>query len=85
MTFTKEPTRVPVAIGNIVITLKDTVVHELDNVPYKAVYYDVEIFMDDGSRVTRHGDLQPHLTTEQKQALLNFVEDMRTKAETEFL
>lgn len=84
MAFQIEPTRVPVEIGNIVVILKDAV--ETGEEPaYQSAHFDVKILLSDGTVVTRRGDLIPHITVAQRQALMAFMNDLRTQAVQEIL
>jgi hypothetical protein len=84
MAFQKEPTRTPAAIGNIVVILKDAV--GIDEEPaYQSAHFDISIELSDGTVVTRRGDLAPHITTEQHQALMSFMADLRPQAVNEIL
>lgn len=82
MAFSREPTRTPVAIGNIEIRLYDPDPAEMNQ---RGADFAVVVRFDDGEVKVMRGDLVPHLSQAQINALLGFVADMRTKAETEIL
>ncbi len=84
MAFTQESTKTPASIGNVVVTLKDSL-DDGEGAPYQAAYYDVRIVMSDGSEVVRRGNLVPHITTAQRNALMDFMDALRVQAEGEFL
>lgn len=81
MAFSEEPTRTPNAIGAIDIKIHTTGPSGAGG----AVDYSVKIVFSDGSVVVRSGDLLPHLSQAQINGLISFMNDMRTKAESEFL
>jgi len=84
MAFDAEPTRTPTSIGNIIITLKDAVSPPSAS-PYQAAYFDIQIVFSDGTYITRTGDLVPHITPAQRQGLIDFMDSLRTQAESEVL
>lgn len=83
MAFQQEPTRTPVSIGNLVVILKDT----WDEVgqPYQSAHFDIRVELSDGSEVVRRGDLVPHITQQQRQALMDFMAALRLQAMGEVL
>lgn len=76
--------QVPTSIGAVRIRLVDD-----DGVPANMrAYYDVDVLDQDGDKIMfggSQGNLVPHLTQGQVDALIAFMQAMRTKAETEFL
>lgn len=82
MAFEPEPTRTPEAIGNIVVILKDAFG---ESGPYQSAHFDVRIVLSDGREVSRRGDLVPHITPAQRTALMDFMDGLRTQAETQIL
>jgi len=79
MAFEVEPVRTPEGIGSLRVTLL------IERDGYKAARYAVEVAMDDGTFVTRKGDLVPHLTQAEIQSLQAFMDDLGAKAEAEIL
>lgn len=65
----------PVSIDEIIVTLTNN----------DQVRYSIQIRMSDETIRVRTGDLLPHLTTAQKNAMVNFMDQLNTKAEAEFL
>lgn len=85
MAFDPEPSRVPAAIGGIVVTLKD-VPATAENPLIRAAYFQVDVLGADGKRMTQlTGNLVPHLTQAQVNGLLSFMADLRTQAEAQIL
>lgn len=84
MVFPPAETKVPVAIGNIVVTLKDAVA-TAETAAYQSVSYDVIVEYSDSSNIHKRGNLVLHLTPTQISSLQTFLSAMRTKAEVEFL
>ena len=84
MAFELEPTRTPTQILDIVIQLKDGAGGE-DFEPYQHARFIIDIGMSDGTVTTRQGDLVPHITPAQRQALIDFMSGLRTQAEQEIL
>jgi hypothetical protein len=87
MTFTPAQPRTPTAIGSVVIILKDRPAMESQPAS-KTVSYDVAVLDQDGRRMDvpqDTGNLAPHLTQAQINALIQFMTDMRAKAEAELL
>jgi hypothetical protein len=83
MAFQQEPVRSPASIGTIVVTLKDGI-NRYDQ-PYQTADFDVKVYLSDGSIVGRHGDLVPHITAAQRQALVSFMAALRSQAESQIL
>lgn len=84
MAFDKEPTRTPMAIRRIVITLEDGVITSTSET-YQTANFEIQIELSDGSAVTRRGNLVPHITAGQRQGLLDFMANLRAQAEAEIL
>lgn len=82
MTWEKEVVRTPTSIGSIFIALTDN-----DGEPANHIAtFNIQILDQNGEYYkARTGDLQPHLTPEQTTAIINFMAEMRTKAEAELL
>lgn len=83
MAFQRAETRAPIEIDGVRIILSDRYDEERNRV--KGADYSVRVRFSDGSVEVRSGDLVPHLTQAQIDALLAFVADMWTKAEDEIL
>lgn len=82
MAFTIEPTRTPTAIGDISIDLFDP---DPIGTEAKGATFSVQVRMSDGSVVVRTGNLLPHITAAQRNALQNFMASLRAQAAAEFL
>lgn len=82
MAFERQAARTPVAIAGIEIRLYSP--DPLGERPPGAEYA-VQVRYSDNSVDAVRGDLVPHLTQGQISALLAFMDDMRTKANTEIL
>lgn len=83
--FSKAATRIPSSIGTINVFLKAYIVG--GQIKYKSTY-EVEVLDQDGNRIIAAGDagdLIPHLTQAQAAWLIQFMTDLRTKAQSEFL
>lgn len=79
MTFQPEISPTPASIADISIQLTD----RLDGT--KAAEYSVQVQMSDGTLRVRTGDLLPHITTAQKNALIGFMATLRTQATGQML
>jgi len=80
MPFDKARARTPVAIGAIRINLGD-IPTSGGQAAFKKVTYHLELLDANGELVTtQSGDLRPHLTPAQLNALSNFLDAMRVKA-----
>ena len=84
MAFELEPTRTPVSIGNIVVMLKDAVAQG-EQPASKSAHFEVKVLLSDGTMIQRRGDLVPHLTPQQVQGLINFMNDLRAQAQQQIL
>ena len=85
MAFTKESSKVPVAIGSIVVYLKDIPIKD-NNPAFQSIFFQIEILDADGSRIaTRQGDLESNLTSNQITQLKSLLSTLRTKVTTEIL
>lgn len=82
MAFTPEIAQIPDSIGDISITITDFI----DPGTIGSVNYSVQVLQPDGSifRVPS-GNLVPHLTQSQIDALVAFMGTLRTKATNELL
>jgi len=87
MAFTPIPTRTPVSIGNIIITLTDRAEIEQPSgtAAGQGATFQVRVLMSDGSIETRQGNLAPHITIAQRNGLLGFLDDIRAQAITQLL
>lgn len=86
MAFTREAIRTPVAVGEIHIELIDAPLGLPPAMPAtKGATYRVQILYSDGTTDWRNGDLVPHITQNQINQLLAFMDAMRTKAVAEFI
>ena len=82
MAFPTEPVRTPTAIADIEIRLYSP---DPTGSETARAEYSVQVRFSDNSVRVVAGDLVPHLSQAQINGLLNFVADMRTKANTEIL
>jgi hypothetical protein len=82
MAFTTEVARVAEAIEDISIELfhPNPAGEEVAGATYS-----VQVRMSDGSIVVRTGDLVPHITVSQRNALLDFMATLRQQAIDQFL
>jgi hypothetical protein len=91
MAFDIAQTVTPTSIGGIRITLYENPNGTLPDGGIgliRTVSYEVEVLDQNNARMRTRGDignLIPHLTSQQMQALLQFMDDMRTKANAEIL
>ncbi len=87
MAFPKPPPRVPAAIEQIVVTLRD--VPAAEGLPARqTITYRIEILDAGGRRIdfdANSGDLEPFLTAPQVGSLKTFLSNLRAKAEQELL
>lgn len=79
MTFLQEPTRVATDIGNIIVMLKDVLATDEDPAIQEA-FFDIKIIFDDGTTVTRKGNLTSHITPAERAALIGFMTTLRARA-----
>ena len=84
MTFDKAIARIPEAIEDVSVTLTDYIAVG-EEPAHKSAEYSVQVRYDNGEIKVLSGDLVPHLTAEQIDALMGFMDDMRVKAEAEIL
>lgn len=82
MAFTEEVSRTPTAIEDISIELFSP---NPAGEGVAAASYSVQVRFSDSSIVVRTGDLVPHITTAQINALLGFMASLRTQAIAQFL
>lgn len=82
MTFTKEVTVTPVAIGDITVELYSP---DPTGDNSAATRFTVYARMSDGTRKLLAGDLVPHLTPAQKGSLTTLMTTIRAKAVAEIL
>jgi len=88
MAFELEPVRTPNDIGAIVITLKDAFMTDESGsavVPYQSASYQITVVLDDGSNTMRRGNLIPHITPAERQALMDFMDALRVRAAEQIL
>jgi len=87
MTFIPEPRPIPIAIGNLVVTLKDAVeiIGDDPQPAYQSGHFELIIEFDDGSTRRRRGDLVPHITEVQREALMDFMTTLRELAVDQIL
>jgi len=90
MSLPQAISRNPIAIEDISITLTDYIA--VDEGPFnpaspahKGARYNVQVRYDDGEIKVMTGNLVPHLTQAQIDGLMGFMDDLRTKAESEIL
>jgi hypothetical protein len=82
MAFQREAARTPAAIGDIEIRLFSPDPTGADSAG--ATFW-VQVKMSDGTTEVRSGNLSPHITTAQRNALLAFMATLRTQAAAEIL
>jgi hypothetical protein len=82
MAFDAEPTRTPERIGRLMVILESP---DPTSSAAPSAQYRVQVWLSDGTDVYRTGNLTPHITVQQRDALLAFMENLRTQAETEML
>jgi len=87
MSFELEPVRTPESLGTIVVVLKDTFIAEDggEPAPYQSAAFQVNVILDDGTTISRRGNLVPHITAAQRTGLMAFMESLRTQAEEQIL
>ena len=79
MAFEPDVIATPQTIADISIQLTDMADGK------KTAAYSVQVAMSDGTIKVRTGDLLPHITTAQRNALQNSMASLRTQATTEML
>lgn len=84
MAFDKATTVTPTEIRDVSIVLTDYVATPNESA-HQAASYSVQVHHDNGDIKILDGDLVPHLTQGQIDALMGFMNDLRTKAEAEIL
>ena len=84
MAFDKAEARIPVAVRDLSITLVD---HSevSDRAAYQSARYSVQVGYDNGDIEVMNGDLVPHITTAQIEALQAFIAGLRVQAAAEIL
>jgi len=96
MAFDRAQTRTPQTIGRMVIRLTDVPASNVTvDVPggtetitenaWQSAQYELIVKYDDGTEERRAGDLVLHITTAQRDALMQFMENLRTQAEAQIL
>jgi hypothetical protein len=84
MAFNPEPTRTPEAIGNIVVTLRDSVEY-METPAGQSASFSLIVVFDDGSTIRRSGNLAPHLEGPEQSALMDFMDTLRARAVAQIL
>lgn len=84
MTFDKAIIATPIAIEDISVVLTDYI-DDGQQPARQEARYEVQVRYNTGEIKVLTGDLVPHLTQGQINALMSFMDDMRTKAEQEIL
>ena len=84
MAFPREQSLAPQAIGNIVIILKDGIAVGQEPA-YQSAHFAVKVVFNDGTVIERQGDLAPHITAQQRNALIQFMTDLRVQAGQQIL
>ena len=84
MAFTPEPGRTADGIGNIVVILKDAVETDED-AAYQSAHFQLVIEFDDDSTKQRRGDLVLHLTTAERDGLMDLMTTLRARAVAQIL
>lgn len=76
----------PVSIPRLTIRLtrEDDPDPIMGSGPYQAAF-ELIVTMSDGSPKIIQGDLVPYITTEERNALINFIETLQTRAEAQIL
>lgn len=82
MAFQEEASRVATAIAAISVELYQP---DPTGSEVAGANYSVQVRFSDGSIAVRTGDLVPHITVAQRNALLSFMGTLRTQAIAEFL
>ena len=85
MAFQQEQPIIPTAIGDFSVQLVDRASPEPDQ-PAQTALFEIQVLDADGNimRLMR-GNLAPHITTAQRQALMSFMSDLRVQAEQQIL
>jgi hypothetical protein len=88
MAFDQAGTDTPTSIGLIIVSLKDAITGggpDQDQ-PYQVANFQVEVLDQNGVRMEhKSGDLAPHITAAQRDALMGFLDSLRVQAEQEIL
>jgi hypothetical protein len=82
MAFELQEPRIAVSIGDLGIKLRSRY-GDLDEDPEELTHsaeYEFAIVFDDGSQVIKRGNLIPHITIPQRDALLAFMDALRAQA-----
>lgn len=80
MAFTKEPTRVPTAIGDMSVQMFTPAGGGQGSSDFS-----IQVMYSDGTMQVKTGNLVPHLTQAQINQLQAFMDALRTKAISEIL
>lgn len=84
MAWTQEPTRTPTTL-DLHIEIHD-LIDPPEGHPAQSAGFRITIYDQNGDEVRRlAGDLVPHITAQQRNQILGFMDDLRTQAETELL
>ena len=81
MAFEREQSIIPTSIGDISVTLTD-----IADPTAQSAHFEVQVLAGNGClmRLLR-GDLVPHITAQQRQGLIDLMNDLRAQAESEIL
>jgi len=92
MPFPHIPSSIPTSLGRLEITMsQDPAYVDEDGNPQpeeRHIRFKLEVIDQDGEMIGLNplqGDLEPYLTLAEKTALLNFMNSLRARAETEIL
>jgi len=84
MAFDKAESRMPVAIRDLSVVLVDYAAAG-DQETHQQARYEVQVEYDTGEIKVMQGDLVPHITTAQIEALQGFIAGLRVQAEEQIL
>jgi hypothetical protein len=96
MAFNRAVIRTPVSIGRMVIRLTDVPEtsetvdgpdgpETVTEAAWQSAQFELVVEYDDGTTERRAGNLAPHITTAQRDALMQFLSNLRAQAETQIL
>jgi hypothetical protein len=83
--FDKAISRTPVAIRDLSVVLVDYVEADEENPARQEARFEVQVEYDTGEIIVRQGNLVPHITTAQINALKAFLTSLRAQAVTQIL
>ena len=84
MAFEPAEARTPTEIRDLSVILTDYVKGG-EQAARKEGRYEVQVLYSNGDLITRSGDLLPHITQAQKNALVAFLDALRVQAEEQIL